>query len=76
MYITFRALTGLFDCVISITQEYPYFSIISVSYVADITNMKDRAICMSRLEMAVNAGFCSGPFIAGLISVSSVMYAM
>lgn len=66
VYILLRCLSGLFDCVISITQ----------AYVADISSSKERATCLARLEAVMNAGQCIGPLIAGLISTKSVRYAM
>ncbi|KNB45636.1 MFS transporter [Blastocystis sp. subtype 4] len=66
VYILLRCLSGLFDCVISITQ----------AYVADISSSKERATCLARLEAVMNAGQCIGPLIAGLISTKSVRYAI
>lgn len=43
---------------------------------ADITSIKDRAVCLAKLESVVNAGQCIGPLIAGIISIKSVIYAM
>lgn len=66
VYIVVRCLSGLFDCVISITQ----------AYVADISSEKERSSCLARLEAVMNAGQCIGPLIAGIISIKSVRYAM
>ena len=75
-YIILRTISGLFDCVISITQAYFSSFFFHSSYVADISNIKNRAACLARLESVVNAGQCIGPLIAGIISNWSVRIAM
>lgn len=61
---------------ISITQAYFSSFFFHSSYVADISNIKNRAACLARLESVVNAGQCIGPLIAGIISNWSVRIAM
>ena len=75
-YIILRTISGLFDCVISITQAYFFFIFLHFRYIADISNIKNRAACLARLESVMNSGQCIGPLIAGIISNWSVRIAM
>ena len=76
IYIALRTVSGLFDCVICITQAYSFSLFFISSYVADISSIKNRAACFARLESVMNAGQCIGPLIAGIISNWSVRIAM
>ena len=61
-----RCVTGVFDCVIPVTQ----------AYITDISTERERSSSLAHLEAVMNAGQCLGPFIAGTISIYNIRYAM
>ena len=61
-----RCVTGVFDCVIPITQ----------AYITDISTERERSTSLAHLEAVMNAGQCLGPLISGTISIYSIRYSM
>ncbi|KAK8806599.1 hypothetical protein WA588_003163 [Blastocystis sp. NMH] len=66
IYIIMRCVTGVFDCVIPITQ----------AYITDISTERERSTSLAHLEAVMNAGQCFGPFISGAISIYSIRYSI
>ncbi|KAK8810121.1 hypothetical protein WA538_003670 [Blastocystis sp. DL] len=66
IYIIMRCVTGVFDCVIPITQ----------AYITDISTERERSTSLAHLEAVMNAGQCFGPLISGTISIYSIRYSI